>query len=219
MNMIKASDYLSTSGVFAQAFPVDLSSSISSAQLDQDIVSISANFNKKGSKSPFLEAGIMKEGRYFTSKIEPKYVGEFSVLEDILQPLNEVTEEFYIPKEKRKGWEWQKGAKSLERTSRNGHRYTFSEGKMAFPDAIDKSSRTIVTGEGGPSPSRFKHVVEQNGVLRRLTPKELERLNMFPDDHTKLKGIRDAKRAFFMGNALVTGVVERLGKTLHRHLT
>jgi DNA (cytosine-5)-methyltransferase 1 len=37
---------------------------------------------------------------------------------------------------------------------------------------------------------------------------------MFPDDHTKLEGITDAKRAFFMGNALVVGVVEKLGAEL-----
>ena len=50
--------------------------------------------------------------------------------------------------------------------------------------------------------------------LRRLTPIELERLNMFPDNHTKLNGITDAKRAFFMGNALVVGVVEKIGQAL-----
>jgi DNA (cytosine-5)-methyltransferase 1 len=37
---------------------------------------------------------------------------------------------------------------------------------------------------------------------------------MFPDNHTKLDGITPAKRAFFMGNALVVGVVEKLGKAL-----
>ena len=48
--------------------------------------------------------------------------------------------------------------------------------------------------------------------LRRLTPIELERLNMFPDNHTN--GATDAKRAFFMGNALVVGIVERLASEL-----
>jgi DNA (cytosine-5)-methyltransferase 1 len=84
---------------------------------------------------------------------------------------------------------------------------------MIFPDPLDKPSRTIITGEGGPSPSRFKHVVEQTkGKFRRLTPVELERINMFPDNHTE--GITDTKRAFIMGNALVTGVIERIGKIL-----
>ena len=85
---------------------------------------------------------------------------------------------------------------------------------MTFPDALDAPSRTIVTGEGGPSPSRFKHVILKNGRYRRLLPIEVERLNMFPDNHTKLDGVSDPKRAFFMGNALVVGVVEKLGKQL-----
>jgi len=37
---------------------------------------------------------------------------------------------------------------------------------------------------------------------------------MFPDDHTAGPGITDNRRAFFMGNALVVGVVEELGKSL-----
>ena len=89
---------------------------------------------------------------------------------------------------------------------------------MIYPDALDNASRTIITGEGGKSPSRFKHVVETERGLRRLTPIELERLNMFPDDHTKLEGVTDAKRAFFMGNALVVGVIEKLGKELYKQI-
>ena len=84
---------------------------------------------------------------------------------------------------------------------------------MSFPDSTDKPSRTIITGEGGSSPSRFKHVVKtESGRYRRLVPIELERLNMFPDNHTE--GASDSRRAFLMGNALVTGIVERIGVRL-----
>jgi DNA (cytosine-5)-methyltransferase 1 len=48
--------------------------------------------------------------------------------------------------------------------------------------------------------------------LRRLVPVELEKLNGFPLNHTELAS--DGKRAFFMGNALVIGIVEKLGKML-----
>ena len=41
---------------------------------------------------------------------------------------------------------------------------------------------------------------------------ELERLNCFPEGHTA--GVTDGKRAFFMGNALVCGVVERIAAAL-----
>ena len=89
---------------------------------------------------------------------------------------------------------------------------------MGFPDDITKPSRTIITGEGGPSPSRFKHVIKTKDKHRRLTPLELERLNMFPDDHTKLEGITNTKRAFFMGNALVVGVVTRISESLSKFM-
>ena len=49
--------------------------------------------------------------------------------------------------------------------------------------------------------------------LRRLTPVELERLNGFPDNHTE--GVTDGYRAFFMGNALVCGIVGRIGMILN----
>ena len=42
---------------------------------------------------------------------------------------------------------------------------------------------------------------------------------MFPDDHTKLQGITDAKRAFFMGNALVVGVIEKIGISLKNKIS
>ena len=107
-----------------------------------------------------------------------------------------------------------KSAKKEIRKDANGFEYNYAEGGMTFPDALDKPSRTIITGEGGSSPSRFKHVIQTPKGFRRLSPLELERLNMFPDNHTKLEGISDTKRAFFMGNALVVGVVEKIGQSL-----
>ena len=86
---------------------------------------------------------------------------------------------------------------------------------MAFPDSLDKPSRTILTGEGGKTPSRFKHVIRIGRKYRRLTPLELERLAGFPDNWTKLEsGITDGRRAFFVGNALVVGIVELIGRQL-----
>ena len=89
---------------------------------------------------------------------------------------------------------------------------------MSFPDSLEKPSRTIITGEGGPAPSRFKHVIKQGNKYRRLTPIELERLNMFPDNHTQLDGITNSKRAFFMGNALVVGVIKKIGVELFKQI-
>ena len=39
-------------------------------------------------------------------------------------------------------------------------------------------------------------------------------INGFPKNWTKLEGVSDTKRAFLMGNALVCGVVEIIGKSL-----
>ena len=39
---------------------------------------------------------------------------------------------------------------------------------------------------------------------------------MFPDNHTL--GVSDTKRAFLMGNALVIGVIEKLGKELRKEI-
>jgi DNA (cytosine-5)-methyltransferase 1 len=41
---------------------------------------------------------------------------------------------------------------------------------------------------------------------------------MFPDNHTKLEGITDTKRAFFMGNALVVGLIEKCGEDLYNQI-
>ena len=111
-------------------------------------------------------------------------------------------------------WKYLKGAKKEERKKSNGEIFYYKEGPMCFPDKLDKPMRTIITSEGGVTPSRFKHVIKDHGKYRRLVPIELERANMFPDDFTKLAS--DTKRSFFMGNALVVGVIEGLGKALFK---
>lgn len=208
------SDWMHTSGIMATAFPVqELSKEPSVFQIEENLVEISENFNEGEKLSPFENSGVFIDGKVVTSKTIPSYDGNRIVLRDILQN-GQVTDDFYIPEEDFPKWEYLKGAKKEIRTAKNGFTYNYSEGGMIFPDALDNASRTIITGEGGKSPSRFKHVVETSKGLRRLTPIELERLNMFPDNHTELEGISNAKRAFFMGNALVVGVIEKLGKAL-----
>ncbi|WP_339710821.1 DNA (cytosine-5-)-methyltransferase [uncultured Kriegella sp.] len=208
------SDWISKSGTLVKAFPIEERITIlSSFEINDNLVTLSENFNRGKKLSPFKNAGIFINGKISTIKTTPKYNGKRMVLGDVLQN-GEVTERFFIPQEDYPKWEYLKGAKKEIRTAKNGYSYNYSEGSMVFPDAQDNASRTIITGEGGKSPSRFKHVVQTHKGLRRLTPVELERLNMFPDNHTKLDGITDAKRAFFMGNALVVGVVENIGRSL-----
>ncbi|UJH69094.1 DNA (cytosine-5-)-methyltransferase [Allomuricauda sp. SCSIO 65647] len=206
--------WLETDGVFAMAFPMkNENKAFETFDLTDDLATLSNHFNKGGNKSPFKNCGIFIGNHVFTTDAVPDYNGPHTVLEDILQN-GEAPDDFFISIDELKQWKYLKGAKRELRTSRSGHQYHYAEGSMVFPDALNKPSRTIITGEGGKAPSRFKHVVPTQRGLRRLTPVELERLNMFPDNHTKLKGISDTKRAFFMGNALVVGIVKKTGKVL-----
>ncbi len=207
-------EWIYNSGTIATAFPVAYHSKTpEKLRIEGSLVQLSETFNVDQKLSPFENTGIFIEGTVYTSKTVPQYDGPRTVLKDILQN-GEVTEEFFIPTQDLPKWEYLKGSKKEVRTAKNGHTYHYSEGSMVFPDALDNASRTIITGEGGKSASRFKHVVATAKGLRRLTPVELERLNMFPDNHTYLKGVSDTKRAFFMGNALVVGVVEKMGRSL-----
>ena len=148
----------------------------------------------------------------YTVKSESIYNGKITTLKDILISENNVPKEFYINKQELDKWIYLKGAKSITRTNKLGNKYNYTEGNMTFPDDLNKPAITIITGEGGKAPSRFKHIIKVNSKYRRLTPIELERINMFPDNHT-MEGT-DIQRAFLMGNALVTGVIEKVGKTL-----
>jgi DNA (cytosine-5)-methyltransferase 1 len=209
-------------GVIAKAFPVKKdTSSLNEFKIEGTLEKISEKFSADGpSKSPFEISGVMIDRKIYTVKTTPDYKGKYTTLNDlIIHDESKIPEEFFIKDSDKKRWEYLKGGKKEERKSKDGFEYNYSEGPMVFPDSLDKPSRTIVTGEGGSSPSRFKHVIKtKSGKLRRLTPLELERLNMFPDNHTKImksgKTTPDVKRAFIMGNALVVGVIEKLGKSL-----
>jgi DNA (cytosine-5)-methyltransferase 1 len=209
-------------GVLARALPVKPPSDVSLLDaasepdfvLDDDLVGLSARFGIGRSVSPFLNGGFMVGGKVWTRRLEPEFEGECKLLRDVLVPENEVPAEFFIPDEQLDAWRYLKGSKREKRThKKSGGTYHYAEGPLPFPDPLDRPARTVLTAEGGTSPSRFKHVVETpSGRYRRLTPVELERINGFPDGWTE--GMSDGKRAFCMGNALVVGLVERVGRVL-----
>ena len=208
-------DWLLKDGVVQNTFKAEQDSEVSEFVLDDDLVDISNNFNVGGKKSLFENTGMMIDGEVTTLKTFPVYKGKSTPLKSILEK-NKVDEEFFIPKSELPQWKYLKGAKSEERVSSDGYVYKYAEGSMVFPDDLDQPSRTIITSEGGKSPSRFRHAIQTKDGLRRLTPLELERLNMFPDNHTQFEGVTNSKRGFLMGNALVVGVVEKIGETLYR---
>ena len=211
-------EWVKFDGVMAQAFPFKVSERTQSEfNIEGTIQEVSALFNKGQKNSPFGNAGIMRDRRVFSVDAIPVYDGTYQTLGDNLVHEDFVPDEYFISTEDLPRWQYEKGAKKINRVSKEGYEYVFSEGGMAFPDYLDKPSRTMITGEGGPSPSRFKHVVQTpSGQYRRLIPIELERLNMFPDNHTYHPDVSDGRRAFLMGNALVCGIVQEIGKSLYQ---
>lgn len=214
-----ANSWLYNDGIMAKAFKIKDSDIKPTSFIIKGILpEISKTFNKGKSISPFKNSGIIIDRTVYTMPSEANYNGPYVTLGNLLLPDSDVQDEFFIPSSEVPKWKYAKGGKSEKRVNKiTGYEYNYSEGAMAFPDSIEKPSRTIITGEGGAAPSRFKHVIQtKSGKYRRLTPVELERLNMFPDNHTQ--GASNMRRAFLMGNALVTGIVERLGIEMLRRL-
>jgi DNA (cytosine-5)-methyltransferase 1 len=213
-------DWLLRKGVVTRAFPASASGKLKVFDITGRLDEISKNFSSdKPNATPFENSGVMVGRKVFTMKTTAHHNGKKMTLADIIIDEKEVPKEFFISDKDLKRWKYLKGGKKEKRKSKSGFEYAYSEGPVTFPDPLAKPSRTIVTGEGGSSPSRFKHVIRtESGKLRRLMPIELERLNMFPDEHTKfmLDGriVPDMRRAFIMGNALVVGIVEALGRSL-----
>ena len=202
-------------GVFANTFPIKdtklkKGNTIISQDEFEDIVDISDEFSFH-----FFNAGIMSNGIIHTYKVESEDCKNITTLGDILEK-GEVDEKYFILDEKLEKWTFLKGSKKIERTKPNGEKYYFSEGKLAFPDRLDVPARTMLTSES--TTNRSSHVVKDviSGNLRTLTPIEAERIQMFPDNWTNIedKSMTERRRYFMMGNALVVGVVEKIGDYL-----
>ena len=201
-------------GFFQDQFPVLAKEEVDNAKAKsivmeyRDIVDVSDNF-----KFEFENSGIMTNGNVYTEKTVPRYNGKFTLLRDVLE--SNVDEKYYIDTDEAilEKWKAPKAAKRINRVSKTGHEYIFSEGALAFPDSTDRAARTMLTSEA--SVNRSSHVIEDPGTgrLRKLTPVEAERLNGFRDNWTN-SGMTERARYFCMGNALVVGLIEKMGHTL-----
>lgn len=163
-------------------------------------------------KIDYKKNGIAYDNKVIMYTATPIYSGASIVLKDVLVKEHEVDENFWINNSLLKKWQDCKAKKKIKKIHKNGYEYFYSQGEMSFPDNIDKPARTIITSEGGITPTRTKHIIEQNKKYRRLVPKEIERLFMFSDNYTE--GVSDTKRAFLLGNALVVGIIDKLGKEM-----
>lgn len=214
-------DYIFSDGLFARQFPVQKISYKSRHafyKLPDDIVEISDEFTGK-----VWNTGIMRHGRYFTIDTEPTFDEKPITLGKILQSEDEVDEKYYITDEvKLEKFNYLRGPKKIERTSESGHKYIFAEGSMLPHDDLNLPGRTMLTSEG--TVNRSTHFLNVNGRYRLITPIEAERLQDFPDDWTRYKKnsageiveVSDRMRMFFMGNALVTEIVKRIGDELQK---
>jgi len=214
-------NYIFKDGLFAKQFPVKnepYKNRRAFYQLPSDIVQVSDNFTGK-----VWNTGIMRHNRYFTIESTPKGDEPPIPLGKILQEENKVEKRYYLTDKKRlEKFKYLRGPKKIERTAANGHVYTFAEGGMSPYEDLNKPARTMLTSEG--STNRSTHFLNINGNYRLLTPIEAERLQDFPDDWTKykltnkgeVKEVTDRMRLFFMGNALVTNIVKRIGRELYK---
>lgn len=175
-------DWVEFDGVMAKAFEFKTKvGTLSEFDIEGSIQEVSAGFNKDKKDSPFGNAGMMKDRHVCSVDAEPVYDGPRQTLGGNLVDENLVPDDFFITDDELSKWQYEEGAKKINRISKEGFEYVFSEGGMAFPDNLDQPSRAIITGEGGTAPFRFKHVVKtKSGRYRRLLPIELERMNIKP---------------------------------------
>lgn len=161
----------------------------------------------------FLDSGFMSNGWVHTVKTIPIYNGKKTNLKDIIQPEDEIDDQYFIDDiQKIDKFKFLKNKKKIERI-KDGYKYYYSEGKMSFPENLNKPGRTVLTSEG--QVNRSTHVIGcKDDKYRLLTARECERLNMFPDDWTNIDGMSIKTRRFLMGNALVCGIIKKLSKPL-----
>ena len=212
----KYDDYIFQTGLFATQFPIK-QAPVKNRQvfykLEDDIVAVSDNFT-----GTVWNTGVMRHGKYYSIETAPNFDGNPITLGEILQDENEVPDKYFLTdKAKLEKFQYLRGPKKLERTSADGHTYIYSEGGMSPHDDLNLPGRTMLTSEG--TINRSTHFLFVNNKYRLLTPIEAERLQDFPDNWTAYKKLKngtvvevsDKMRMFFMGNALVTEIVRKIG--------
>lgn len=205
-NAISPIDIINHSGFFGCTFPIEFVNKINSTSMEYtNLADVSENF-----KFDFCNSGFMTSGIINTCTVTPIYEEPITISSLLAK---NVDERYYLGDNLEK-WQYLKGAKRIERISKDGHAYTFSEGPIAFPDPINKPARTMLTSES--SLNRSTHVIEDpvTNRLRLLTPLEAERIQGFDDNWTDT-GMPEKFRYFCMGNALVVGLIERMGHLLN----
>ena len=214
-------DYIYHTGLFATQFPIKhypVKKRQVFYELANDIVEVSDNFT-----GTVWNTGVMRHGKYYSIDTEPDYDGNPITLGEILQVEKDVPEKYFLTDQsKLEKFQYLRGPKRIERTSADGHSYIYSEGGMSPTDDLNLPGRTMLTSEG--TVNRSTHLLKVNNRYRLITPVEAERLQDFPDNWTAKKKLSDGSivevsdkmRMFFMGNALVTEIVRKIGEYIRQ---
>lgn len=204
-------DIIFNEGIFTKQFPIkneelNYSTADLSKKSYDNLVEISNKF-----KAQFYNAGIMLNGKVYSSKVEKDCTDIYPLKNIILK--DKVDDKFFLNEETLEKFKYLNGTKRIPRIKPNGESYMYTEGAMPCPDNLEAPARTMLTSEGGIS--RTTHIVEDyiTKKIQLLTPLECERINGFPDNWTNT-GMTDKRRNFMMGNALVVGIIERLGNEI-----
>lgn len=205
LNKFDSSIIILKESVFAKAFPVkDSYIKINSVSIEtKEIINISQEF-----KSDFYNAGVMKNGSI--TSIQTEAITTSAITLKNIMVNTKVDASYFLTTDQIRKMEYLKGSKRIPRLRPNGESYNYTEGSMPFPENLDAPARTMLTSE--KSINRSSHVLQdsQTKKLRFLVPIEAERINGFPDDWTNT-GMPEKKRYFMMGNALVVGIIKKLG--------
>lgn len=213
MEKLTPIEILGNYGVFAKAFPVKPLEQKEIKKFDfvkgyKDLVSVSDKFH-----ASFENSGYMFKYKTYTAKTTPITVKPIT-LGNIVEK-DGVDGHYFLSDSQRKKYEYLRGSKKIPRVDKNGHKYIYAEGSMSPYDDLSLPARTMLTSEG--TTNRSTHIImdPKENKLRILTPVECERINQFPDEWTN-SGMPEKRRYFMMGNALVCGIIKKIGKELNK---
>lgn len=213
--------FLTRTGFFAPSFPVHDKETSEFADeplhLDRRLDYITRYY----SDGAFLDSGIMVGRKVRQLDLQANSTEADVRLYSVVSMMDAPPKYFLTPAEF-EAWKKAKQTRKVHRRTKKNYSYTFAEGPLPCPDRLDRSARTILTNEGSRVPNRTTHVVmdPKQHLPRLLTPEECELLMGFPTGWTSAYPSArqfetpDRWRYFMMGNALVVGLVEKMGKRL-----
>ncbi|WP_032118903.1 DNA (cytosine-5-)-methyltransferase [Clostridium celatum] len=159
--------------------------------------------------SPWGHWGIMINGNCVACKLKYKNNINFP-LRDMLQPDNTVDSKYILSDSE---VEKQRHAKSAKVWEKSGNKM----GNMAFPDNLDKPSRTLTANSSGREMMVIGFEVDGVQKFRKLTSLEYWKLQGFSeDDYNRAveAGVPETQLKKQAGNAVTVNVIREIGNRL-----